>query len=221
MAPPVAPKAKLLPFHDPNFSWETFESFFCDFLAAHPEFVGKDGTALRVINAHVYGRRGDSQHGIDIRAEMSNGEIWVFQCKRYKAWGPKDTSRAITECGYDADRKFLLVTRAVSPESREIIAKHPEWELWDAGDISREFLHRLPAADAARIVYTNFGRGWSEELLGISGSAPLVTAEAKFAPLFEPENSGGVHRPDPRSSCAFTRCTQKNRRRRSYIISGL
>ena len=24
-----------------------------------------------------------------------------------------------------------------------------------------------------------------------------------------PEKSGGVHRPDPRSSCAFTRCIQK------------
>jgi len=189
MAPPVAPKPKLLPFHDPNFSWETFESFFCDFLAAHPQLVGKDGTALRVISAHAYGRRGDSQHGIDIRAEMSNGEVWVFQCKHYKEWGPKDTSTAITDCGYDADRKFLLVIRAVSPESREIIAKHPEWELWDAGDISREFLQRLPAADAARILYTNFGRGWSEELLGISGSAPLMTAEAKFAPLLEPNRT--------------------------------
>jgi hypothetical protein len=189
MAPPVAPKPKLLPFHDPNFSWETFESFFCDFLAALPELTGKDGTALRVINAHPYGRRGDSQHGIDIRAEMSNGEVWVFQCKHYKEWGPKNTSTAITECNYDADRKFLLITRAVSPESREIIAKHPEWELWDAGDISREFLQRLPAADAARILYTNFGRGWPEELLGISGSAPLVTAEAKFAPLLKPNRT--------------------------------
>lgn len=189
MAPPVAPKPKLLPFHDPNFSWETFESFFCDFLAAHPELTGKDGTALRVINAHPYGRRGDSQHGIDIRAEMSNGEVWVFQCKHYKAWGPKNTSTAINECNYDADRKFLLITRAVSPESRETIAKHPEWELWDAGDISREFLQRLPGADATRILYTNFGRGWPEELLGISGSAPLVTAEAKFAPLLGPNRT--------------------------------
>jgi len=41
------------------------------------------------------------------------------------------------------------------------------------------------------------------------------------AALSEPENSGGVHRPDPRGSCAFTRCIQKNRRRRSYIVSGL
>jgi hypothetical protein len=189
MAPPVAPKPKLLPFHDPNFSWETFESFFCDFLAAHPELVTKDGTRCRVVSAHPYGRRGDSQHGIDIRCEMSNGEVWVFQCKHYKDWGPKKTSRAIEKCSYDADRKFLLVTKFVSPESREVIAEHPEWELWDAGDISREFLQRLAAAEAARILYANFGRGWPEELLGISGSSPLVTAEAKFAPLLRPDRS--------------------------------
>ena len=171
---PVSPKPKLLPFFDPNFSWETFESFFCDFLAAHPELLTKDGMSCRVVSAHPYGRQGDSQHGIDIRAEISNGEVWVFQCKHYKEWGPKKTSTAIAKCSYDADRKFLLVTRSVSPETREVVAKHPDWELWDSGDISREFLQRLPAADAARILYANFGRGWPEELLGISDQAHLL-----------------------------------------------
>jgi Restriction endonuclease len=185
MAAPVAPKPKLLPFHDPNFSWETFEGFFCDFLAGAPELVGKDGKSCRVVSAHPYGRRGDSQNGIDIRAEMSNGEVWVFQCKRYKEWGPKKISAAISKCSYQADRKYLLVTRPVSSETRDVIAKHPEWELWDSGDISREFLQRLPVAEAARILYANFGRGWPEELLGVSGSSPLVTAETKFAPLLE------------------------------------
>src|SRR5882724_2450317 len=117
MAAPVSPKPKVLTFHDPNFSWETFESFFCDFLLAHPELVGKDGKPCRVVSAHPYGRRGDSQHGIDIRAEMSNGQVWVFQCKHYKDWGPKKTSTAIEKCSYEADRKFLLVTRPVSSET--------------------------------------------------------------------------------------------------------
>jgi hypothetical protein len=185
MAPPVAPKPKLLPFYDPNFTWETFEGFFCDFLAARPELIGKDGKPCRVVSIHLYGRRGDLQHGIDIRAEMSNGEVWVFECKHYKDWGPKDTEEAIAKCDYQAERKFLLVTRPVSPESRAIIAKHGDWELWDSGDISREFLQRVPAADAAKILYTNFGSAWPKELLGISGSGPLVTVEAKFAPLLE------------------------------------
>lgn len=185
MAPPVAQKAKLLPFHDPNFSWETFESFFCDFLAAHPEILSRDGNPCRVVGVHPYGRRGDSQHGIDIRAEMSNGQVWVFQCKHYKDWGPKKTLTAIKKCSYEADRKFLLVTRPVSADTRDVISERPDWALWDSRDISREFLQRLSVSDAARILYANFGRGWPEELLGVSGSSPLVTAEAKFAPLLE------------------------------------
>ena len=189
MAPPVAPKPKSLPFYDPNFSWDTFEGFFCDFLAAAPELIGKDGKLCRVIRISIYGRRGDLQHGIDIRAEMSNGEVWVFQCKHYKTWGPKDTTDAITKCDYEADRKFLLVTRPVSPETREIIAAHPEWTLWDSDDISREFRLRLPPAEAAKILYTNFGPAWAKELIGLPGLGPLITAEAKFGPLLEPDRS--------------------------------
>jgi hypothetical protein len=95
----------------------------------------------------------------------------------------------IAICDYEADRKFLLVTRAVSPDSREIIAKHPEWTLWDSDDISREFLFRVPPAEAAKILYRNFGPAWPKELLGLTGSDPLITAEAKFAPLLEPGRS--------------------------------
>jgi hypothetical protein len=189
IAPPVAPRPKSLPFYDPNFSWDTFEGFFCDFLTAAPELIGTDGKPCRVVKTNLYGRQGDSQHGIDIRAEMSNGEIWVFQCKHYKSWGAKDTADAVAKCDYVADRKFLLVTRSVSPESRDIIAKHAEWTLWDSDDISREFLLRLPPAEAAKIVYRNFGPGWSKELLGLPGAGPLITAEAKFAPLLEPGRS--------------------------------
>ena len=189
MAPPVAPKPKSLPFHDPNFTWDTFEGFFCDFLAAAPELIGKDGKPCRVVCISIYGRRGDSQHGIDIRAEMSNGEVWVFQCKHYKTWGPKDTTDAITKCDYEADRKFLLVTRPVSPETREIIAAHPDWTLWDSDDISREFRLRLPRPEAAKILYTNFGPEWPKELIGLPGLGPLITAEAKFGPLLKPGRS--------------------------------
>ena len=189
MTLPVAPKPKLLPFYDPNFSWDTFEGFFCDFVAAAPELIGKDGKPCRVVSSSLYGRRGDSQHGIDIRTEMSNDEVWVFQCKHYKSWGPKETTDAIAKCDYQADRKFLLVTRPVSPDSRETIAKHAKWTLWDSDDISREFFLRLPPEEAAKILYRNFGPAWPKELLGLSGSGPLITAEAKFAPLLEPGRS--------------------------------
>ncbi|MHB1079905.1 MAG: hypothetical protein ACYC67_10905 [Prosthecobacter sp.] len=183
--PPVTPRAKLLPFHAPEFTWESFESFFCDFLAAGPEMTGRNGTPCRISTTHLFGRRGDSQHGIDIRAEMANGEIWVFQCKHYKTWGPQDTKDAIEKCTYSAARKFLLVTRPVSPDTRKVIANAKDWDLWDSDDISREFFARLSPAEAARLLYTNFGPAWPKELLGLPGLGPLFSAEAKFAPLME------------------------------------
>lgn len=183
--PPIAPRSRLLPFYSPEYSWETFEAFFCDFLAASPELIGRDGKACRIVTTSLYGRRGDNQHGIDIRAEMANGEVWVFQCKHYKSWGPKDTTDAIEKCTYMADRKYLLVTRAVSPETREIVAKKKDWVVWDSDDISREFLLRLSPDVAARLLYTSFGPSWPMELLGLPGLSPFISAEAKFAPLIE------------------------------------
>lgn len=126
---------------------------------------------------------------------MSNGEIWVFQCKHYKEWGPKNTAEAIEKCTYSAARKFLLITRLVSPETREVVARHPDWVIWDSDDISREFFASLPAAEAARLLYVYFGPSWPRELLGLPGIGPLVTAEAKFAPLLE-EGRNFHHRLD-------------------------
>ena len=118
--PPVSPQSKLLPFQDPAFSWDVFEDFFCDYLAAGPRIaVEEHGQRVerRVISARPYGRKGDNQHGIDILAEMEGGETWAFQCKHYRQWGPADTKAVIAACTYPAARKFLLVTRPVSEES--------------------------------------------------------------------------------------------------------
>lgn len=184
--PPVSPQSKLLPFQDQAFSWDTFEEFFCDFLAAGPRIIVEEQgqrVERRVISARPYGRKGDDQHGIDISAEMEGGEVWAFQCKHYRQWGPADTREAIAACTYPAARKFLLVTRPVSEESFEEIAKHPDWTLWDARDISRHFLACLPPAEAARLLYLHFGPGWAERLLGLPGNGPLISAGAKFAPF--------------------------------------
>src|SRR5580698_1230005 len=182
MRPPVASQPKILPFQDPAFSWDNFEDFFCAFLASGPTLiVDEDGKRVErsVVNARRYGRRGDNQQGIDIRAEMDGGEIWAFQCKHYKQWGPAKTREAITECRFEAARKFLLVTLEVSEDCYAEVANHPGWTLWDGRDISREFLGRTDKEKAARILYTYFGPGWDVRLLGLRGDGPLLTADAK------------------------------------------
>jgi hypothetical protein len=187
--PLVRPQSEFLPFHDPAISWATFESFFCDFLASGPILtIRADGQALqrKVISARPYGRRGDSQHGIDIVAEIQGGETWVFQCKHYRQWGPADTANAIDMCTFTATRKFLLVTRELSEACVTVAAQHPDWELWDSRRISQEFRLRVPREAGARILFAHFGPGWDQAFFGLRGDGPLLTADAKFAPFCQP-----------------------------------
>lgn len=186
--PPVQPLRESLPFHDSAFGWDTFEDFFCDFLNAQPVIVLNDnGTEIRqrVIRARPFGRKGDSQHGIDLVAEMEGGEVWDFQCKHYKTWGPERTSGAIDDYERDAPRRFLLVTRDVSEECHNIVGANPGWSLWDAREINRRF-RELKASKAAPILFTHFGPGWAEAFFGISGDGPLIGAEAKFERFLRP-----------------------------------
>lgn len=189
MPPPVRPQSELLPFHDPAFSWTTFESFFCDFLASEPTLIvnaGQKELSRKITSARPYGCRGESQHGIDILADVEGGETWVFQCKHYRHWGPENTRHAIDTCTFSAARKFLLVTRELSEECFTVVSQHPDWELWDSRRISREFRLHAHRDAGARILFTHFGPGWDQAFFGLHGDGPLLTADAKFAPLRQP-----------------------------------
>ena len=188
MPPPVTIAQKCLALDSPNFSWEAFEEFCCDFLAAGPELKDKAGQACRVISISLYGRRGDAQKGIDIRATMSSGEEWAFQCKHVKDWDATQTQRAVEKFTYRAARKFLLISCQAKPAVRDAIRNHPDWELWDVDDISREF-RRLATPDAARLLFAHFGPGWAEAMLGFPGRSPFITPQQFFAPWLNQERS--------------------------------
>jgi hypothetical protein len=180
--PPVLPNRQNLPFHDSAFTWDTFEDFFYDFLNAQPVIVLNDAgqeIRKRVISARIFGRKGDSQHGIDLLAEMEGDEVWDFQCKHYKEWGPQNTRDAISAYERKAPRRFLLVTREVSQACFGVVA-HPGWNLWDAREINGRFRNSIDLDKGARILFTHFGPSWAEAFFGISGDGPLIGAEAKF-----------------------------------------
>lgn len=183
LGPPVHSVRQTLPFHNPAFGWDTFEDFFCDFLNAQPVIVVNDGGTeirRRVIRARPFGRKGDSQLGIDLLAEMEGGEVWDFQCKHVKEWGPQKTRDAIAAYERDSPRRFLLVTCAVSEECYAAAAQHPGWALWDGREINRRFRDSIEVAKAAQILFTHFGPHWAEDFFGIAGDGPLIGAEAKF-----------------------------------------
>lgn len=180
--PPVKPHRQQLPFSDSAFGWDTFEDFFCDFLNAQPVIVISEGgieIRRRVIRARPFGRKGDSQYGIDLIAEIEGGETWEFQCKHYKTWRPERTRKAIDAYERDSDRKFLLVTRQASEECFEIVASSDGWTLWDAREIDRRF-RELEPAKGAEILFTHFGPGWAEAYFGVPGDSPFIGAGAKY-----------------------------------------
>jgi hypothetical protein len=59
--PPVKTTRIIFPFADKDFSWESFEEFFCSFLSARPVLtVTHSGQSIEgsVKSARPYGRRG-------------------------------------------------------------------------------------------------------------------------------------------------------------------
>ena len=187
--PPVQPLRECLPFHDQAFGWDTFEDFFCDFLNAQPVIALNDNgteTQQRVIRARPFGRKGDCQFGIDLLAEMDGGDVWDFQCKHVKEWGPQKTRDAIAAYERNAPRRLLLVTCEVSEECFNVVAANAGWVLWDAREINRRF-RELGSSKAAPILFTHLGPGWAEAFFGVSGDGPLIGAEAKFKTFLRPE----------------------------------
>ncbi len=190
MIHPIQPRPDLLPFEDRSglFTWDTFERFVCAFLNTGLTLRTKDGSLARITFAHRAGGQGHEQQGVDIVAQMSNGETWVLQCKHVKDWGPSHTRDAIAACKHPAARKFLLVTKTeVSPATRAEIETFPDWEFWSGADISRHFLNPdfLPPAQASRLLFTYFGPGWSKAMLGLPDHGSLQAPEARFADLLK------------------------------------
>lgn len=151
---------------------ETFESFCAALL--HRMYQPRGGTVQR------YGGTGHKQHGIDIFATGPFGSH-SFQCKRVNEFGAQKVHAAVAEQTFPADLKVLLLSSVASPSSRDAMAAHPGWELWDREDITRR-LHDLPLVDRLDLVDRYFS-GQRFDLLGIEEPGPIQSPEDFFKPL--------------------------------------
>jgi transcriptional regulator with XRE-family HTH domain len=151
---------------------ETFESFCAALL--HRMYKLREGTVQR------YGGAGHKQHGIDIYATGPFG-THSFQCKRVNEFAPQKVLTAVAEQTYVADLKVLLLSSVASPSSRDALATHPDWELWDREDITRR-LHDLPLVDRVDLVDRYFS-GQRLDLLGIDEAGPIQSPEDFFKPF--------------------------------------
>jgi YD repeat-containing protein len=75
--PPVSPRPEQLPLSDRNWAWEAFQAFCLEMVSRLP-------TTKEAGKNHHLGKQGDAQDGIDLFADMNNGEHWGFQRKKVK-----------------------------------------------------------------------------------------------------------------------------------------
>jgi hypothetical protein len=152
--PPVHPRLQRLPFNE--LSWEQFEALCAALVEANP----------LTVDCHLYGVRGDDQQGIDVVATQrgaDGGEIWAYQCKRYKAYAPGKLKEALDRMTYQADYYVLLLSTPATAALRRVADETPGVFLWDANDISRK-LKNYPA-----IVEDFFGAAWRDAFCGWRG----------------------------------------------------
>ena len=153
-----------------SLAWDSFESFSLDFIARF----------LKPKDIYHYGTQGDDQEGVDIVADLQNGEKWAFQCKQWQKFNKSDAIKVIQQAqGFEANRLILLLSRVASVEVRKVIADDPRWELWDVRDISQK-VQEIEIESARRLVRGHFHPEWQNAFLKISKLTPFISYEDFF-----------------------------------------
>lgn len=165
------------PFPVEFLSPESFERFCLYFLAK----------LYPTADVHRVGGSGHTQEGIDIDAIFPDQSCYTFQCKRVQEFGPAKVHLAVAKHKRVATQKRLLLTRVASPQARQAIREHADWDIWDKEDISL-YIRELPKEEQLKLVDTFF-RGQRLALLGETEPGPWYTSEAFFAPFM---SGGGV-----------------------------
>lgn len=165
------------PFPIDSLSAEGFERF-CDFFisALHP-----------TADVHRFGGAGHKQDGLDIEAVLQNGTVRTYQCKRHKEFGAAKVEAAVKAHVRRSDKKVLLLTRIASPQARDAMAAHPEWELWDKEDVAKR-IRQLPKSEQIRLVDIFFP-GQRLALLGEVEAGPWMSVEDFFSAFLRKERA--------------------------------
>jgi hypothetical protein len=172
---PSVSRLPALPFSD--LSWERFEQF------AHDLVCGLRN--MRPETAHRYGTQGQAQQGIDVIVDDNDNKSWGFSNKRYKQYHPSDVQKHIADTTYAADRHVILISGTASSSVRDEVRKHPNWELWDAEDLSQKLRLAVPVEITKRIVDHHFGPRWRKLFLGLPAVCAFLPAVDYFRPYLD------------------------------------
>jgi hypothetical protein len=174
-----------LPF-DTELDAGGFEQFCTDLLNLHPVILcQREGRVVerRILVASRL-LSGASQYGADIRADVSEGEVWCFQCKRVKSFSPSQVEEAIEELeqGFPhADQYVLITTCGLNAHAQRQIDDHPKWIWWDTSRLTTITQNLLPAERGMNLVKQHFGMDWVKRLF-VWGDQPLLSWQEFFAP---------------------------------------
>lgn len=171
-APPEA-VATTLPLPVDLLSPETFERFVEYLLSL--KYPGAD--------VRRAGTSGHTQGGTDVLVTLKDDrKVISVQCKRVREFGPEDARRAISKHTVQADQKILALSRVASPQTAEVFASLPDWDLWDSDRLSRIFRMELTEDQQDRLVDVFF-RGQRRSLTGRSELGPWQTGGEFFEPF--------------------------------------
>jgi hypothetical protein len=182
---PTGFAASALPF------WEKlddgqFEQYCTDLLNLHPVILClRDGKVVerRVISAMRL-LSGTSQRGGDIRVEMDGGEIWLFQCKRVKEFGPALVELAVekAEKEYPGVTEYVLVTTCgLSEQAQQRVTDRGNWTWWDSSRLTIETQKIQPTENGIMLVHRFFKDAELVKTIFPWGDQPLLTYKAFFA----------------------------------------
>src|SRR5437773_2622625 len=186
-----------LPFYS-EMDDAAFEQFCTDLLNLHPTiFCLREGeiTTRRIVSANRL-LSGTSQKGADIRAEAEQGEVWFFQCKHTKDFGPADVTEAVALAEKrlpQADQFVLVTTCGLSEQAQGRIRQRKNWLWWDASNLTTEALKLRPREEAINLVHRFFGPEWKKALFS-SSDQPLLNWKEFFSQDLSSERQHFHHR---------------------------
>ncbi|SFV32950.1 XRE family transcriptional regulator [Hyphomicrobium facile] len=138
---------------------------------------------------HRLGSKGHTQEGADVEVKFPEGHVWDFQCKREQEFGPQKVHTAVGKYKRTAGKKIILLARIASPQARQAIDCHNDWEIWDKDDISRH-VRQLTKDNQRRIVDIFFPH-LRFALLGETDPSPWMSTEEFFAPFLGKKGAFG------------------------------
>jgi hypothetical protein len=178
LALPPGSDVDLLPLDDPQWDWKDFERFCLGFVKAQPG----------IRDARLYGMRGQDQRGIDIVADLEDGCIRTYQCRKWQAYRKADAEHTVEETEYDADAHVILAGCEVGAAVRDYIDGVESWSLLDKEDLSRAVRDIEPRERARRLVEDTFSVAWRRAFLGPPGPLGFWETDDYFSALLDQAN---------------------------------